>query len=171
MIVTQPVLKFADVTRFHTALFITAGPPVTVPTLPLQLFCSVSAHTVLQPSVKQMFFAWVPSGPTWLWPKAKPYKAIHSLHIAPTTGSIYTLARWYVCDVTMTVYCFCLAKWESILIAFYVTSDVRKCFFGTIWLVVYNLIFRISVNTAWDINQGLECISDWASGEPAGYSS
>lgn len=56
MVITQPVPKFADITRFNLSLFITAGLPITVATLPLQLFCSVSAEAALQPTGKQNMF-------------------------------------------------------------------------------------------------------------------
>lgn len=53
MVVPQPVLEFADVTLLHTLLRLAAGLPVAVATLPVKLLCSVSAHTVPQPPVKQ----------------------------------------------------------------------------------------------------------------------
>lgn len=52
VIIGQPVPKFAVVTWFHTALFVTASLPVTVTALPLQLLCLVSAQAVLKPAGK-----------------------------------------------------------------------------------------------------------------------
>lgn len=53
VIVAQPVLHFADITRFDTSVFITTGLAVTLTTLPLQFFHSASAQTALHPAEKQ----------------------------------------------------------------------------------------------------------------------
>lgn len=53
VIVAQPVLLFADITRVDTAAFITTGLLVTPTTLPLQLIHGASAQAVLHPAGKQ----------------------------------------------------------------------------------------------------------------------
>lgn len=53
LIVAQPVLPFADITRFDTAAFITTGLLVTPTTLPMQLIHGASAQAVLHPAGKQ----------------------------------------------------------------------------------------------------------------------